>query len=130
MIKSIKKRTAQIVMGEYLLTFFLVTAVVTAMAIYFKRMIQGRIHDSRDFMINYVRSETSALGTDGQPYYSGELNIAYEPYYSNVVANSSQRTSSTERLLSGGSSGIYQKNIADSSQGSSESIVAPPKDAD
>ena len=130
MIKFINKKTAQVVMGEYLVTFFLVTAVISGMAIYFKRTIQGRIHDSRDFMVNYVRSETSALGTDGNPYYSGELNIAYEPYYSNVVSAASQKTSSTERLLSGGSSGIYQKNIADNAQGNASSITAPPKDAD
>ena len=130
MIKFINKKKAQVAMGEYLVTFFLITTVIFGMAIYFKRTVQARIHDSRDFMINYVRTETSALGTDGQPYYSGELNIAYEPYYTNVVADSSQRTSSIQTLEQGGTTGIYKKNIADSAQGSVLSITAPPKDAD
>src|SRR3989338_9576767 len=75
---------AQAVMGEYVLVFFLAIGMATAMTIYFKRGVQARIFDARNAMLNIVVNRTAG-------YYTGNIQIGYEPYYGNTVSTVSRR---------------------------------------
>lgn len=102
MLKALRNKKAQAVMGEYVVVIFLVMAVLTGMTVYFKRALQARIHDARDYMIGEVRTRTA-----GQ--FNGNLYKEYEPYYSNSASQIYRLGQDETRLLPGGSSGVFEK---------------------
>lgn len=122
MLRYLKTNKAQAVMGEYVMVFFLVVAMVTAMTIYFRRAVQARMHDARNVMINTVLDRS---GT----YFTGNILAGYEPYYANTVSEVWRSEGSETRLLEGGSSGIFQKDSDESTRVTTQSQTAPPKDA-
>lgn len=121
MLKYLKNRRAQAVMGEYVLTVFMVVLMVIGMTVYFKRSIQGRIRDAKVYMINEVRQRTSG-------YYDNELYYEYEPYYINTNAEVTRDLSPTILLDAGGSSGIFTKIFNDTTVILTNSETAAPKD--
>lgn len=64
-------------MGQYALVFFVVIAAVTAMTIYVRRGLQGRIRDARTHMIDTIKTRADI----------GDIPLAYEPYYINRESN-------------------------------------------
>ena len=76
MKKDFRNRKGQGMAVEYALTFFLVVSFVIGMSAYVRRAIQGRVRDSRDYMIGMVRDSG----------YTGNLYYEYEPYYGNSDA--------------------------------------------
>ena len=110
-------------MGEYVMVIFLVLAVVTGMTIYFKRAVQARIHDTRDYMVSEVRVRTAGE-------FDGDLYKEYEPYYSNVTAVVARSADYTTRMLPGASSGIFRKTINETTRVQSLSQTAPPREFD
>ncbi len=122
MLKYLKTNKAQAVMGEYVMVFFLVVAMVTAMTIYFRRAVQARMHGARNAMLNTVLNRA---GT----YFTGNILAGYEPYYAQTVSEVRRGEDSETRLLEGGSSGIFQKESNDSTTVTTQSQTAPPKDA-
>jgi hypothetical protein len=102
MLRNLKKTTAQAVMGEYVLLIVLVMAVLMAMGVYFRRAMQARIHDARDYMINGVRNQTAG-------YFDGTLYKEYEPYYGNTSAIVSRDIDDETRVMPGGTTGIFRK---------------------
>jgi len=123
MLRSINNRQAQAVVGEYVLVIFLVLTVIAGMTIYFKRGVQARIHDARDYMVSDVRQRTAGS-------YNGVLYLHYEPYYMNTDATITRNTSHTTRLLPGASSGIFRKINTESTSVQTTSETAPPRDFD
>jgi hypothetical protein len=123
MLRYLKNRRAQAVMGEYMVVIFLVLAVIVAMAIYFKRAVQARIHDARDYMVSEVRTRTRGD-------FNGNLYKEYEPYYSNVAALVARDADYTTRILPGASSGIFQKIVNETTSMQSISQTAPPREFD
>ncbi len=124
MLKILKNKHAQAVSGEYVMVLFLVMGAITAMTVYFKRSVQGRIHDARNYMVTEVRGRT-------QGYYAGNLYLQYEPYYVKTSSNIARTSDTVTRLLGGGSSGIFEKNILnESTVVSADSETAPPADFD
>lgn len=121
MLKSLKNRKAQAVMGEYVVVIFLAVSVVTGMMFYFQRAIQARIRDAREYMVTEVRARTEGS-------FEGNLYREYEPYYANTVAIVSRNMNDESRLLGGGSSGIFQKYYNETTSVSSNSETAPPRD--
>ena len=121
MLKNLSNRQAQAVMGEYVLVIFMVLAVIVAMTVYFKRAVQARLHDARDYMVNDVRQRTAGS-------YDGELYLHYEPYYTNTIATVVRDASSTTRILPGASSGIFRKVIDETTSVQVNSETAPPRD--
>lgn len=121
MLRNLNNRRAQAAVGEYALVIFLVLAVVTGMTIFWKRAIQGRIHDARDYMVDSVRQRTAGS-------FNGDLYLHYEPYYTNTSATVSRSAEHTSRLLPGMSSGIYVKTIDESTAAQIISETAPPRD--
>lgn len=122
MLRYLKTNNAQAIMGEYVLVFFVVMGMATAMTIYFKRGIQARIHGARNAMFNMVFNRTAG-------YYAGGIQIEYEPYYGNTVSMVSRRENTTTNLLPGATTGIFRKTFDEVTAVQTQSETAPPKDA-
>ena len=125
MLRNLNNRRAQAVVGEYALMIFLVFAVVMGMIVYWKRALQGRIHDARDYMVNSVRQRTAGS-------FNGDLYLHYEPYYTNTSVTVTRSLDHTSSLLPSLplSSGIYVKTISESTNVEVISETAPPRDFD
>ncbi|MCK5081442.1 MAG: hypothetical protein KAR31_00915 [Candidatus Omnitrophica bacterium] len=121
MLRTLKNKDAQAVMGEYVLVIFLVMAVLIGMTAYFKRSMQARIHDARYYMVNEVRERTADV-------YVGNLYKEYEPYYGNTVANVSRSIADETRVEPGASSGIFRKSYNEAVSVWVNSQTAPPRD--
>lgn len=122
MLRYLKTNKAQAVMGEYVLVFFVVIGMATAMTIYFKRAVQARIFDARNTMMNIVVNRTRG-------YYSGSVYYEYEPYYGNTVSTVARRENATTELLPGATTGIFRKTFDDVTAVQTHSETAPPRDA-
>ena len=121
MLKTLRNTKAQAVMGEYVIVIFLVMAVMTSMTIYFKRAVQARIHDARDYMVTEVRERTAGI-------YTGNLYREYEPYYSNTSATVFKVTDHETMVQSGASSGIFRKVYDERTSVRVNSETAPPRE--
>lgn len=124
MIRFLKNRHGQAVSSEYVVVFLIVITVMSSMTIYFRRVIQARIRDAGHSMVDTVVERAG-------PYYNGDQTIlrAYEPYYSNVISIITTEVDNKSRLLSGATSGIFEKEIDEETKIRSFSVTAPPKDA-
>jgi hypothetical protein len=91
------------------------------MTIFFKRAVQARIHDARDYMIGEVRTRTA-----GQ--FDGNLYKWYEPYYGNTQAVVTRDMDDTANLIGGGSSGIFNRVYNQSVVVRVNSETSPPRE--
>ena len=121
MLRYINNQRGQAVVGEYALVIFLVLAVITTMTIYFKRGIQARIHDARDYMVDEVRTRSAGS-------FDGDLYKEYEPYYLETDATITRDLSHMTNILPGATSGIFRKTIDDTTAVQVQSETLPPKD--
>ena len=110
------------VMSEYAIMFFVVIGVVSAMSIYVRRALQARIHGARDLMTKSVAN-----------YYGGAYNgkrtkvfYEYEPYYVQTNSDSISSSDDEERLLAGGTTGIFTKNLNATNDVQTNSEQFPP----
>lgn len=87
MLRKVGKRAQTT--AEYAILIALVVAAVTAMQIYVKRGLQGKVRDVVDNM-----STGMALPSNG--------NAQYEPYYLNSTANTTQNSNDNETIATGG----------------------------
>ena len=122
MLRYFKTNKAQAVMGEYVLVFFVVIGMATAMTIYFKRAVQARVFEARNAMLNMVLNRT-------QGYYTGDVQIGYEPYYGNTISTTARRENAATELLPGATTGIFRKTFDDVTAVQTQSQTAPPGDA-
>ena len=122
MLKILNNCRAQTTVGEYLLVFFLVTGMITAMTIFFRRTVQARIFDTRNYAFNEVAKRTTG-------FYDGNLYVEYEPYYTDTMSIVGRDSSMNETLLAGNTTGIYRKEIEDFTSVKTLSQTAPPKNA-
>lgn len=123
MIRLRKNEKAQARMIEYAMLFALVMAAAVTMTVYFKRGVQARIYDARNYMISEVRARTA-----GQ--FDGNLYMGYEPYYANTSAVIARDVTERTALDEGGSSGIFTKTYDHTVMIAVNSETAPPRDAD
>ncbi len=121
MLKLNNNRKAQAVMGEYAVLIALVMAVIVAMTVYFKRAVQARIHDARDYMVSEVRTRTTG-------YFSDNLYAGYEPYYGNTISTIFRDTDDETKLLPGASSGIFKKTYDQTTFMVVNSVTLPPRE--
>ena len=81
------------------------------MTVYFKRTVQGRIHDATYYMAGTVNSLVSSSRSRGitADSYIGNVYVQYEPYYSQSQSERIAVDDQETRLLSsfGSSSGIF-----------------------
>jgi hypothetical protein len=87
MLRKIGKRAQTT--AEYAILIALVVAAVTAMQIYVKRGMQGKVKDVVDGM-------GTGMG------YAGAVTSQYEPYYLNSTSNTNQSGNDNETVAIGG----------------------------
>ncbi len=123
MLKDLRNERAQAFASEYVLTFFLITGVMTSMTVYFKRAMQARIYDARNEMLNMVTSRVTSADAIGNLY------IEYEPYYANTSSTIFREIDNQTQLFSGGVTGVFSKTLDERTVVATNSVTAPPKDA-
>ena len=128
MFKLLRNHRGQTTAMEYVMMFFLVSAMMAAMSLYVKRAVQGRMRDARRYMIlqvNEVYTGNIALSN---------LTLGYEPYYLNSVTYRGQDTDDTLRLIGStlptASSGIFQAEYNEVTRLRVFANTAPPANAD
>ncbi len=122
MLRILKNRKAQSILGEYAIVFAVALAMIVTMSVYFQRGVQGRIRDARMAMGNIVLSRTHD--------YHSEVRIDYEPYYLEVNSDIASDLYEKKTLGAGGLSGNATKSFLDLTTVETQSITAAPKDAD
>ena len=125
MLKILKTKRAQAVMGEYVVVIFLVVTVIGAMTIFFKRAVQARIHDARDYMVKEVRNRTKGE-------FDGNLYFEYEPYYVNTYVPEIVRDARYNKTLSqGATSGVFVMDMDEKTDvPAAISVTLPPSEHD
>lgn len=134
-----KNKSGQVVTSEYAIVFFLVVAMLTAMTIYFRRAIQGRMYDARNYMIKEVQERTKdqypgacSVKPDGSRVCEGGLQLypEYEPYYVDTKSLVDRQSIMEDSLSEGGTSGLYRKSYKeDVTSVQTVSDTAPPREA-
>ena len=124
MLKQFHNQRAQANFGEYALLFLVILGMITAMGIYFRRALQGRIRDARSTMFKIVRNYTPP-GVN----IVGNLWVEYEPYYTNTTAFVTRTSDMQSNILSGESSGIIRELTNEYSAVQVISVTAPPMNA-
>ena len=109
MFISLKNKKGQGMAAEYVITFFLVLAVVSSMSVYLRRSLQGRVRDSYNFMMQSVLDGYAA--SERLPQYTDGIPVWYEPYYALTSANRFINSTETRRGFAspGFTSGIAEK---------------------
>ena len=111
------------VISEYAILFFLVIAVLTAMTGYLRRVLQARIWDARNTMLNTLANVY--YSDPGNPT-SYNMTYEYEPYYTETSSTNTNDSVSTERLSAGGTTGVFNKDFTTTITGQTLSQQLPP----
>ena len=114
---NIGYRRAQ-VLSEYAITFFLIVAVISAMSVFVKRALQGRIFEARNAMIRTVNAVSPVA-----------VPLEYEPYYVETRSEIKRSSSETVGLLGGAPSGVATKDFLEKTEAQTNSVQLSPKDA-
>ncbi len=132
MFRQRHKRIGQIT-GEYVLTLFIVVGAITALTVYVKRGLQGRIRDAGQATIQTIRDYSYLdLGTpqgDIVRTFNGILWKQYEPYYGNRLSQVHVLEDNVKQLLPGATSGIYRETLDERTMATTVSSQAPPGQA-
>ena len=128
MIRALKNKKAQVNVAEYTILIVIVVSMVTAMSVYFRRTVQARIREARIYMYQTAHNETKGL-VIGNFTHNGHFRIEYEPYYQNTTSFIGTDDTITRSLRQGASSGIFGYSPDTSLTIVTNSIIAPPKDA-
>ena len=132
MARTAVNNRGQAFLSEHVVTFFIVIAAVTAMTIFIQRSIQGKIKDSRDYMVGLAAGQCDA---DCQAA-SGGITREYEPYYANAASAVIRNSEHKIGLVGGteivnGQRRLFSAQIAanEAAETFSDSQQLPPKDA-
>lgn len=121
MMININNIRGQAIVGEFALVIFMILATIVAMTVYFKRGVQARIYDARNYMVEEVRSRTAGS-------YDGPVLTEYEPYYVNTDATITRNVSDATSLSAGETSGIFGQTFNESTTADVVSETAPPSE--
>ncbi len=103
MLKYFKNNKAQSHFGEYTILLLLVIGMATAMSVYFRRGVQGKIRDASLYVGRTLSQEAVLEDAGGQPQTlyepRGPFFTQYEPYYENTVSDISRRGQEAEQLI-------------------------------
>ena len=124
MLRIISNKKAQAIMGEYVVTFFLVIGFMTAMTVYLKRALQSYVRDARLEMGAVVQNRTTGV------FFVGNIFTEYEPYYLNQRSVVNRSGGTVQSLGPGGTTGVYRKDFGEQTRTQSISNTIPPQLAD
>ena len=115
MIRILSENRAQANMMELVTLFLMVVLMMIGMTAYFKRAVQDRIFNAREYMVFEVKRRTG-------PHYNVNFYFEYEPYYLNTVANVTRDYGMTEiHGLNGTSNVVF--NEATTARSSSNTAI-------
>jgi len=123
MLRKLKSKKAQAVSGEYILVFFLVVGMLSAMTLFVRRALQSRVRDTYQYVVNTVVDRT-------REHYNGAYNFQYEPYYLLTNAFVDRDDTVIYELKGGGTTGIFKKIVDGHVSAQTFSETAPPINAD
>lgn len=115
----------QTTLPEYVVTFFLVIAVIVAMSVYVQRALQGRIYDARNYAVNMGNAACDADCRAAAGVTNRNLPYEYEPYYAQVNSITARRTN--DQSILAGQAGFSRRIVNEQSSTNSESIQLPPR---
>lgn len=121
--------SAQAIMGEYVLIFFIVLGMIVGMSVYFRRALQARIYDAHNSLGSEVFYRVNAAYNALNEEFNGSIYIEYEPYYVNTESIVSRDTSEKRELGAGPTAGIFTKTTKEKTDALTVSVTLPPKDA-
>jgi hypothetical protein len=118
-----RDKKGQAVASEYMMVIFIVIGMVSAMTVYFRRAVQGKIYAARNMTVNYVLAATNRE-------FAGNLYVEYEPYYANAESETERASEIVQKLKTDGGAGKSRTKMTISSESWTNSETAPPKEAD
>ena len=106
MLSSLRRKKGQGVTGEYVVLIGLVSVAITAMTVYVRRTLQGRIGDADYYA---VHGAATAIGVN--------ILREYEPYYKRQTTDTDADKLSREFTVTGGSAvtSVNQNSVKSSS---------------
>ena len=122
----------QAVLSEHVMVFFVVIAAIVAMTTFVQRSFEARIHDAKDFMINSVMSN-SVCDANCMAATGGKIDEGYEPYYSQMLADTTHKEEENEGETPGNPAAIgaiYSNAVKEKTKTISTSAQLPPECAD
>jgi|CXWL01.1.fsa_nt_gi hypothetical protein len=120
MFKILNQKNGQSSMSQYVLVFFMAIGSIVAMTTFIQRTLQARIRDTRNYMLDNVKTYGNV---------TTNMHYEYEPYYSNTSTIVGRSKNEQIDLVAGGATGIFRKNVNSSVSGLTNSVQAPPRDA-
>lgn len=120
MFKLLNRKNGQSSLAQYVMVFFMAIGTIVAMTTFVQRALQARIRDTRIYMMNNIKNYANI---------SNNFTYEYEPYYANVSTVVQRNRTEQIRLIGGGATGIFRKNLNAFTSGDTNSVQAPPKDA-
>lgn len=100
---------------EYAMTLAIVVMMVVTMTIFVKRLLQARMKDAHDFMMETARNS-----------YGGVIDDEYEPYYSISNSQMDQKINDSSVLDRGGTTGAFTKTYNEERTVNTISEQTPP----
>jgi len=126
MSKERRFECGQAILSEYVMIFFVVIAAIVAMTVFVQRSLNARIHDARDFAISAVNGVCDANCQEA----AGNVTYEYEPYYTQLTAQSQQNQEQTFWATNGSANiigAVYGKIVNEATQANAVSGQLPPE---
>lgn len=115
----LRSKTGQGVSGEYVLMIALIVISITAMTVYARRTLQGRMRDANQ---EAIKRASAALGQS--------MPIEYEPYYAKSSADTDSFSAEDEKIVADPTVNSLFATTKNSARSvSSASSQLPAKDA-
>jgi hypothetical protein len=116
---KLEKKTGQS-FGEYALTIIIIVTSISVMSVFFQRGLQAKIGDASLKMWQTVNQAVPGVGVD----------VQYEPYYIETDSRISSEVAKNIELGKGGSSGVFTKDLGETSLVGTTSKQLPASQAD
>jgi predicted membrane protein len=133
MFRYFHNRRAQVNTSEYVLVFFVVMTVITAMTVYFKRGVQAKMYSTHNFAINRMIQDLKDSPLDKDSFV-GDLYYQYDPYYLNTESVKRHDIQDFRGLQKSPTpdkgSGVAFRGFDHESEVTTGSDTKPPRDVD
>lgn len=121
-------QTAQTILPEHIISFFLVMSAMVAMTVYVQRGLQARVHDVRDYAMNQAARACTSVGSGcleaaGNVVVNNTFVKEYEPYYGLSDAEVTRSHDEQKGMLGG----VFTRTSSDSTHVVSDSRQLPPE---
>lgn len=116
----------QINASEYVIVFAIISAVIMGMTVFFRRLMQARIYDTRNYAATLIHEQTGELNLAGNV---ANALLGYDPYYLNTLTFTNSTQQSYSEVTPGEREGTFYRNFLDEVSSDRQTIYLPPKRA-